>query len=212
MSDKQRPADWPSPDAGPASGAPRYTPPEGYTPNYPPPPPEGYRDYNQPGYPPPYTNMYGYQMGQTRVETAPATTRLLAYLIDSLIVGIPAGIINGLFALIFSLAGLAFWNWNMGALNIQIGSGFTALFWGIYAYFCYFYFGGNTLGKKIMGIRVVNEDGSKPSATTFILHFSVGYFLNGLIFGLGYLWALWDANGQTWGQKVFRTRTVAGNW
>ena len=35
-----------------------------------------------------------------------------------------------------------------------------------------------------------------------------GYWVSGLIFGLGYLWALIDANNETWHDKIFETWVV----
>jgi uncharacterized RDD family membrane protein YckC len=71
---------------------------------------------------------------------------------------------------------------------------------------------GQTLGKKICSIRVVD-------ATTFQPGVGVGrgigrYFarwLSAIPFGLGYLWMLWDENKQTWHDKlthVVVTRTT----
>ena len=71
---------------------------------------------------------------------------------------------------------------------------------------------GNTLGKSVMGIKLVNPDGSKPTLQTFLLHYTVGYFINGLVLGLGFIWVLIDPYKQTWGQKLFKDSTIRGNW
>jgi uncharacterized RDD family membrane protein YckC len=86
------------------------------------------------------------------------------------------------------------------------------IFWGLYAWFCYTTLRGNTLEKSVMGIKLINPDGSKPSQATYLLHYMVGYWVNGLVICLGYIWATFDANHQTWGQKIFKDLTVRGNW
>lgn len=37
---------------------------------------------------------------------------------------------------------------------------------------------------------------------------TAGYWISGLIFGLGYLWAACDENQETWHDKVFDTWIV----
>ncbi len=90
--------------------------------------------------------------------------------------------------------------------------GASIVMWALYAWFCYTYLAGNTVGKKIMSIKLVTADGNKPSLQTYLLHYSIGYAVNGLVLCLGFLWALFDADNQTWGQKLFNTYTVSGNW
>jgi uncharacterized RDD family membrane protein YckC len=48
-----------------------------------------------------------------------------------------------------------------------------------------------SIGMGVMNIRVVKSDGHPLSFLMAGLRGSLGYFLSGLIFGLGYLWFLW---------------------
>src|SRR5687767_3168523 len=57
---------------------------------------------------------------------------------------------------------------------------------------------GATLGKKWMGIRVVKTNGQNLTIGDALLREVVGKFVSGLVFGLGYLWAIWDKNKQGW--------------
>jgi uncharacterized RDD family membrane protein YckC len=68
--------------------------------------------------------------------------------------------------------------------------------------------GGQTLGKKILGIRVVRTDGS-PVTYGRAFARSLGYLLS-LFFGtfLGFLWALWDRRRQAWHDKIAGTVVV----
>lgn len=69
---------------------------------------------------------------------------------------------------------------------------------------------GKTLGKTIMGIRVVNARQSRGSLTfgqVFLREF-IGKFLSSLPFFLGYLWAGWNARKQGWHDLLAKTHVV----
>ncbi|UCF87994.1 MAG: RDD family protein, partial [bacterium] len=68
--------------------------------------------------------------------------------------------------------------------------------------------GGQTLGKMLLGIRVVAENGSRVGygrsllrAIAYIVSFFFGTFL-------GFLWALWDRKNQAWHDKIAGTIVV----
>jgi uncharacterized RDD family membrane protein YckC len=67
---------------------------------------------------------------------------------------------------------------------------------------------GATLGKKWLKIKVVSIDSQPLSLGQVILRETIGKFLSGLILQLGYLWALWDKNRQTWHDKLAKTYVV----
>ena len=67
---------------------------------------------------------------------------------------------------------------------------------------------GGTLGKRAVGIRVVDErTGDVPGFGSGFIRtlVSIG---SGLALGLGYLWAAWDDKGQTWHDKAAGTLVV----
>ncbi|TNF50636.1 RDD family protein [bacterium] len=66
---------------------------------------------------------------------------------------------------------------------------------------------GQTLGKKLLGVCVVQTDGL-PVSYSRALGRTVGYYISSLFFGLGFLWALWDGNNQTWHDKLAGTLVV----
>jgi len=66
---------------------------------------------------------------------------------------------------------------------------------------------GQTPGKMLMKIRVVRVDGEPLTAADAFLR-SIGYYLNSLAFGLGWLWALFDSNAQGWHDKIAKTYVV----
>lgn len=202
---------------------------------YPPPQGEQYKpptDQPGQGQPPPIYNNYNYASPPPGQPNHPDNnryfppysyepplvtanvgfwSRAVALFIDSLIVGIPTGLFYGFLNLIFR----PFWNdWSGVGFSSHYPFGWTTsiIFWGLYAWLCYTYLNGNTLGKTVMGLKLINPDGSKPTMSTFILHYSIGYWLNGLVICLGYLWAVFDPYHQTWGQKLFKDLTVRGQW
>lgn len=62
-------------------------------------------------------------------------------------------------------------------------------------------------GKRLVGLRLVRGEGGPPGP----LHGfgrSVGAVVSDLLLGLGYLWALWDRNNQTWHDKLAGTYVV----
>jgi uncharacterized RDD family membrane protein YckC len=70
------------------------------------------------------------------------------------------------------------------------------------AYQVYFFTGtGQTLGAKVMGVRVVGVDGN-PLSVGAALARILGAYVSGLLLGIGYLWMLWDANKQTLHDKM----------
>ena len=109
-------------------------------------------------------------------------TRLVAYFIDAVIVGV---------------AGLV-----LGFVGGRLGS-VLALFVGL-AYFAYFEgsASGQTVGKRVMDIRVIDFAAGGPigpgrAAVRYLMR-----IVSGFVCLLGYLWMLWDPERQTWHDKV----------
>jgi uncharacterized RDD family membrane protein YckC len=72
------------------------------------------------------------------------------------------------------------------------------------AYFTYFEGGpsGQTIGKKVLGIRVYDfRQGGSIGYGRGLLR-QIGKYISGFVFGLGYLWMLWDKEKQTWHDKI----------
>lgn len=68
---------------------------------------------------------------------------------------------------------------------------------------------GATLGKKLLKLRVVNISYQKVSLGRAVLRESVGKFLSGILFSLGYFTALIDKRKQTWHDKIAKTYVVS---
>ena len=66
---------------------------------------------------------------------------------------------------------------------------------------------GQTPGKMAVGIRVVKADGSELSGSDAFIR-AIGYHVSSLFLGLGYIWAIFDGNNQTWHDKMAGTYVV----
>ena len=66
---------------------------------------------------------------------------------------------------------------------------------------------GRTPGKFALGIRVVKADGTAISDTDAVIR-AIGYQVSALLCGLGYIWAIFDKNNQTWHDKLAGTYVV----
>jgi uncharacterized RDD family membrane protein YckC len=61
---------------------------------------------------------------------------------------------------------------------------------------------GQTLGKKLCRIRVIDLRVGGPIGPRRAFIRWIGRFVSGIVFGLGYLWMLWDKEKQTWHDKM----------
>lgn len=67
---------------------------------------------------------------------------------------------------------------------------------------------GQTIGKRLVGIRIVTEDGEPVTYVNVLLRHCAGYFLSALAGFLGFLWAIWDSKNQGWHDKIAKTIVV----
>ena len=67
---------------------------------------------------------------------------------------------------------------------------------------------GQTPGKKIMGLRVTNENGEPVDWETTWIRFMIGYPASLLPLGLGFYWALVDKNNQALHDKIAGTLVI----
>jgi uncharacterized RDD family membrane protein YckC len=67
---------------------------------------------------------------------------------------------------------------------------------------------GQTIGKKLLGIRVIdfNSGGSIGYPRAFGRY--LGRYISGFVLLLGYLWMLWDREKQTWHDKLVSSVVV----
>lgn len=66
---------------------------------------------------------------------------------------------------------------------------------------------GQTVGKKLLGIKVVKVDGKKLDYQDAIVRYLM-YMASALVFFLGFLWVIWDEKKQGWHDKIAKTMVV----
>jgi uncharacterized RDD family membrane protein YckC len=132
-------------------------------------------------------------------------TRFAAYFVD----GIITGILGAILGAAMGVAGAAMANGRdsalalaMPILTMGVGIGVRAL------YFIYFIGkSGQTPGKKLCKIRVVNPDGSPVGYGKATGRF-FGYWLSSLILGIGFLMASWDEEKRALHDRLCNTRVI----
>lgn len=67
----------------------------------------------------------------------------------------------------------------------------------------YFWSKGTSPGKMTLGMYVHSQEtGERLGFWMMLLRETIGKWLSGLIFGIGYLWILFDDNRQGWHDKL----------
>lgn len=67
---------------------------------------------------------------------------------------------------------------------------------------------GQTIGKQLLGIRVVNRNGDVPGIGRAMLREVIGKFVSGIVLLLGYIWVLFDRRRQAWHDKIGGTYVI----
>ena len=65
---------------------------------------------------------------------------------------------------------------------------------------------GQTIGKKLMKIRFVKEDGSEVQAFDAFLRY-IGYAVSSIL-ALGFIWIFIDDKNQGWHDKIAKTLVI----
>ena len=133
------------------------------------------------------------------IEKAGYWRRFFAYSIDWWIIGI----INTFISLFAGGEGVSPW-WTI----ISIGLGI--LIPGFYFAWPYSR-GGQTLGKRILGIRVVSINGSPLTWRNGIIR-TFGYIPSTFVLYIGFLWAIFDGDKQAWQDKMAGTIVIRGSY
>jgi uncharacterized RDD family membrane protein YckC len=68
---------------------------------------------------------------------------------------------------------------------------------------------GRTPGKWMLGIQVIKRDTGRPAGFwRMALRQIVGQWVSAILCYIGFLWALFDANRQTWHDKIAKTLVI----
>jgi len=119
--------------------------------------------------------------------------RVVAFIIDSIIVGV----VNAIVAAILNQS-------TTGRTGIQTLLGII--------YFTYFWsasspWPGQTVGDKLLNLRVIRTDGSDLSIVQAFVRY-VGLFISFIVIFIGVIWVAFDPNKQGWHDKIASTYVV----
>lgn len=132
--------------------------------------------------------------------------RWLALIIDNYIIMVVSFLTVFLIVLLFSSLGA----WP-GSDEFQAVYGcsscLSSLIFAAYYVVCWTSLGAGP-GGRLLGLRIVQRDGSPIGFGKAIIRF-LGSIVSSLVISLGYLWAAFDPEKQTWHDKIASTYVVA---
>lgn len=130
--------------------------------------------------------------------------RLFAFLVDSVLAGIASLIVKGSVYLFFSGLPLSLDN-----LIFDFGIGDICAYIATVMYFVLFtlYKSGKTPGKMVMGIEVINADGTRAGFWKLLFRETVGRYLSSMLF-VGYIMAAFSAEKAGLHDTLSDTRVV----
>lgn len=148
-----------------------------------------------------YNMSYILSNQYVRIEPRPAGfgPRILAAFLDAL-------------AILFYLYGLSLLLFGTGMENLLNGWLAAALYTiptMFYYPLCEFFFNGKSLGKQILGLRVVKRDGSRPGLSAFMLRWLLLTIDAGTGFVVGILCIMFSKNSQRLGDMAAGTMVVS---
>jgi uncharacterized RDD family membrane protein YckC len=119
--------------------------------------------------------------------------RFVAIFIDGIIVGI----VNSAIGAILSL------NTNgRSGLQLLLGLVYYVYFWSSNSPWP-----GQTIGSKLLNIRVIRTDGSDLSISQALIRY-VGFVISVICLLIGLIWAAFDPNKQGWHDKIADTYVI----
>lgn len=119
--------------------------------------------------------------------------RFVAILIDGIIIGVVNTAIGAVLGLTTN---------GRSGLQILLGLVYYVYFWSSASPWP-----GQTIGSKLLNLRVVRTDGSDLSISQALIRY-VGFFISALVLGIGFIWAAFDANKQGWHDKIAGTYVI----
>ena len=143
------------------------------------------------------------------------TSRAVAIIVDYAIITLVTAIAVGALSLFFSISSVArFIDWLNsvlpGIINVfdaLTSPPFGAIFFVVFQFLYFIFFfstTGQTVGKAIMGLRVVTTDGKRMGVKRSFIR-TLCYTLSLAPLGLGFLWVLGEDRRKAWHDKFART-------
>jgi len=121
-------------------------------------------------------------------ELADIGSRLIALAIDTLLISFVISVLTA--------GSRSFWGTLIG---LMIGAG--------YQWYFLTHNKGQTIGKRLLGVRVVRLDGQPLTGVDAVIRYA-GYYINTALLSLGWVWALFDGRHQGFHDKLVNTVVV----
>lgn len=137
--------------------------------------------------------------------------RLIAFIIDGFTLSIISSIISFIVILLADID-LSLSNDHLSVVS-STATGVLAITLVLleFVYFGILWsFYGTTVGMSIFNIKITRKDGTPVGFLRAGLRGTFGYWISGLILGIGYIWAAFDSERQAWHDKIFDTIVVVG--
>ena len=133
------------------------------------------------------------QAGASTAPKAGFWIRFLAIFIDGIILGIVSAAIGAVLNLNLN---------GRSGMNVLLGLIYYVVFWSKSSPWP-----GQTIGSKLLNIRVVKTDGSDLEITQSLIRY-VGFFISAICLLIGLIWAAFDPNKQGWHDKIAGTYVI----
>ncbi len=142
-------------------------------------------------------------------------SRFLAFLIDAIVVIITVSVVGGITTLLISFFGLTDVIDQLEQSTSIQGSilrAFTA-FWGVsaiaflYTVIAWTVTSGKSIGKGLLGLRIVPMDGSRITLLTAVWRY-ITFWFSVILLAVGVLWILVSDTRQGWHDKLANTCVI----
>jgi len=122
--------------------------------------------------------------------------RVVAYIIDAIIIGIVAAVLSAPLAVNYS---------DMNSASVRASNGIELVLSAIYFILLWTYMGGASLGQRVFGLRVVDATTGQPIGLGKAALRWLGLVLSFAVCLIGVIWVAFDGRKQGWMDKIAGT-------
>lgn len=133
------------------------------------------------------------------------TSRTIAYCIDAVVITTTFSIIGAVVTSISTLIELDIPDLEAQHRAAAVTAGVLTVA-AVYELLGWWLF-GKTVGKLVMGLRVVRVDGGRPRLVQSAVRV-IGYGISAAFFMMGFIWILFDRRRRAWHDHMARTYVV----
>jgi uncharacterized RDD family membrane protein YckC len=139
--------------------------------------------------------------------------RLIAYLVDMVILAIATSLLVAFLVAILAMVGSFSGGLDESWVIALAGIG-SLLVVAVALVIQFLYFGylwsrhGRSIGMGGMNLWVAGKDGNNLSFVMAGLRGTVGYYISSFVLYLGFLWMLFDPDQDTWHDKIFNSQVL----